>query len=122
MHTQQYEIEGYNKPWPIRRNGDFSGGVTFDVDPMYVVEEGYVGDGEYLNTHHYEVELPFELIRNIVLDYYRNQAVKNWEEADHETLDEWMAGCTPESPDAMRISYAAQASQYLTKNERHGHR
>lgn len=118
MHTQQYEIDGEN--WTIERNGDFSGQVTVAVGPLYVSEIGYVGGGEYLDDHHYRVELPFELMRNIVLDYYRNQAVKKWEEADHETLDEWMAGCTPEAPDAMHTSYEHQVSHYIHAD--HGHR
>lgn len=86
MHTtsitytnDRYDPEpGKVEEFICHHNGDFSGDIKLSVEP-HRVEEGMVFEGlpEYLI-----VNVPFEVLKELVANYLRSQLISNYENMD----------------------------------------
>lgn len=77
MHSKQFDGE-----ITIHHNGDYSGDVKINV-PKHRVEEFNAPNSVY------EIEIPFEVLRSLVLDYIRNRTISNFESMTDDDLEEW---------------------------------
>lgn len=69
----------------FHHNGDFSGDVKIDV-PTANMSEFTPAFGEDVQ---FMVTIPFETLRNLVLEYIRNKTIRNFESMSYGDLEEW---------------------------------
>ena len=67
----------------IHHNGDYSGDVKIDVP------RGKTNTFATPTNQFVEVEIPFEVLRSLVLDYLRSKTISNLESMTDYDLEEW---------------------------------
>lgn len=87
MHTSEYEHDDTytgKSSWTFNHNGDYSG----DVHLIVPAERAEVKTSLYRDEY-VEIDVPFEVLRNFVLDQMRSQFISEMESASYDALASW---------------------------------
>jgi hypothetical protein len=75
--------------------------MHFDDDIFIEHNEGYVGNVHITTTKQhvqefnapntvYKLEIPFEHLKKLVIDYFRAKAISNFESMTYDDMEEWL--------------------------------